>query len=385
MALTEDEARNIARLETLNAYRIMDSVPEREFDDIVEIANAIFDMPISLISILDEKRQWFKAKRGLEGDETPIEHAFCKYAIAETDHVFIVEDVFGDDRFKNNPYVLGDPNIRFYAGAPLIAEDGNAIGTLCVLDSNARKFTEEESRILRMLADKVMERLTLRKENLEKKELLENISGKLEMTYMQLLDAQERAHIGSWEINIQDNTIVWSQEMYRLFEMDHTTDDISIAAWSKMVHPDDLDNVMRMFAFASQEKNEMSINYRIKKFSGGERWLMVNGKNIFSDEGTKTGLKGTAMDITDLKMAEVKLVNYKDRLEELLFAFWHKIRKPVATTIGLVHAIEKEKLPENDSFKQYLDFLKSNTEELDSSVREIADFVYQLKNKKEII
>ena len=157
---------DIERVKILEDYEILDTLAEREFDDIVELASAFFHTPISLISLLDSHRQWFKARVGLDATETPIEQAFCYHAIKNPGQVMVVPDSFMDDRFKNNPLATGEPHVRFYAGAPLVTGSGYALGTLCVIDNQPRNFSEEQERVLMILAGKVIERIDNRKRNL---------------------------------------------------------------------------------------------------------------------------------------------------------------------------------------------------------------------------
>ena len=107
------------RLQELKSYKILDTLPEKELDELAEIASVICDTPISLVSFIDEKRQWFKARKGIEAQETPREDAFCQHTLQTPKEVLVVNDPLNDERFKNNPLVLGNPHIRFYAGAPL--------------------------------------------------------------------------------------------------------------------------------------------------------------------------------------------------------------------------------------------------------------------------
>lgn len=155
------------RVERLKQYELLDTMPESEFNDIVDLASAFFGMPISLISLLDSNRQWFKAKVGLAAQETPIEVAFCNHAIEKPNEVMVVPDSMLDERFKDNPLAINEPHVRFYAGAPLVTDDGIALGTLCVIDHEPHIFSPEQQRILQILANKVMERFEMRKHNIE--------------------------------------------------------------------------------------------------------------------------------------------------------------------------------------------------------------------------
>jgi PAS domain S-box-containing protein len=151
-----------ARLAALESYGILDTEPEPEFNDIVRIAAEICGVPMALISLLDDKRQWFKAALGISSTETPREVAFCDHAIRQDD-VMIVEDATRDVRFSENPLVTGEPKLRFYAGAQLITPDGLALGTLCVLDDKARSLSQTQILALRALARQVITQLELRK------------------------------------------------------------------------------------------------------------------------------------------------------------------------------------------------------------------------------
>jgi GAF domain-containing protein len=162
MAIPAPRLDEAGRLETLERYAILDSEPERCFDDLVLLASILCRTPIALISLIDEDRQWFKSKIGISVSETPREIAFCSKAI-EQSSVFVIPDATKDERFQNNPLVVSEPHIRFYAGAPLITEDGYALGTLCVVDRKPREFTSEQTDALMALSRLAMEQLEFRR------------------------------------------------------------------------------------------------------------------------------------------------------------------------------------------------------------------------------
>jgi GAF domain-containing protein len=165
------------RLIALKRYELLDTPPEQIFDRITRLAAGVLGMPISLVTLIDETRQWFKSRHGLDAPWTRREVAFCGHTILETEPL-VVLDAAVDERFATNPLVTGEPGIRFYAVAPLITPDGHALGTLCVIDRKPRpKFSAKQRRFLRDLASLVMTEiearsatLALRREIIKRKE-----------------------------------------------------------------------------------------------------------------------------------------------------------------------------------------------------------------------
>ena len=153
-------AREAERLSTLRGYGILDTHPEERFDDLTRLAASICGTPVAVISLVDQDRQWFKSKIGVEACQTSREDAFCARAIMSPE-VFIVPDASKDPRFAGNPLVLGDPQIRFYAGAPLVAPGGHNLGALCVIDRVPRELKPEQLESLRILSRQVMAQVML--------------------------------------------------------------------------------------------------------------------------------------------------------------------------------------------------------------------------------
>ncbi len=281
------------RLKALRQYQILDTFQEEQFDRLTELASIICDVPISLISLIDENRQWFKSKIGLDTSETPRAISFCHHAILDT-KVFEVENTLEDDRFRSNPLVTGDPNFRFYAGAPLMDPKGNALGTLCVIDVKARKLTKNQQKSLELLSKEVVSQILFRKE--------------------------------SMIIHSYDNLIKLSKDMICLAGADGYFKTVNpaftrILGWSEnellgksyfdFIHPEDQMATKReVYAIAQGQKSEHFIN-RFKTKSGEYRifdWVST------LDETTKNFFC-IARDITEQKTIEEELKATKDRLD----------------------------------------------------------------------
>ena len=189
-----------ARLQALHALKVLDTASEQAFDDLTLLAATICNVPICLVSLIGQDRQWFKSKRGFTVEETPRHHAFCAHAILEPDRVLEVPDATADDRFADNPLVTGDPGICFYAGAPLVTDEGHALGTLCVIDREPRRLDPQQTAALRALARQAAAQLKLRsahrrlrqalEESLRHQDTLEEYQVRLERLNAQL---QEQA------------------------------------------------------------------------------------------------------------------------------------------------------------------------------------------------
>ncbi len=163
-----------ARLDALNRYRILDTDPEPAFDDLALLASHICGTPIALISLVDENRQWFKSRIGLDVAETSRSVSFCAHAIQQHG-VFIIPDTRSDARFRDNPFVQGETGIRFYAGAPLVTGDGFALGTLCVIDRTPRTLTPDQLEALQALQRQVQAQLELRRNLIELRAALDGL------------------------------------------------------------------------------------------------------------------------------------------------------------------------------------------------------------------
>ena len=189
------------RLNALEEYNILDTLPEAEFDDITRIASQICGTSISLVTLIDHNRQWFKSHHGLELKETPRNVSFCAHAINIPNEPFIIPDAAKDKRFASNPLVTGDPHISFYAGIPLVNPQGYALGTLCVIDPKAKKLTEEQIQTLQSLGRQIVSLLELKRNVIQ----LNHKQKELESAYS---DLEKFSYIASHDLKSPLNNII---------------------------------------------------------------------------------------------------------------------------------------------------------------------------------
>ena len=186
------QANELERLEVLHSYNILDTSPEQAFSELAQLASFICGTPIALVSLVDEERQWFKARVGLDMQQTPREHGFCWHAM-HVANVYEIPDTTLDARFADNPLTTGPLHIRFYAGAPLLSSEGLTLGMLCVLDTVPRRLNPDQREGLCVLARQVTAQLELRRMRLQLDDERQRMEGVLRMAN----NAGEELHPGN--------------------------------------------------------------------------------------------------------------------------------------------------------------------------------------------
>lgn len=292
-----DEPTRIAALQDLE---ILDSAPEPLFDRLTELAALTFDAPISLISLVDVDRQWFKAGVGVGITETPRELSFCAHAIKNS-QVMVVPDTTLDPRFRENPLVTGFPNVRFYAGAPLITPEGAGIGTLCVLDDKPRPaFNPEQQAKLRSFADSVMQALLLRRRARETEQV-----NRLAAERLRLLSLAERVtELGAWSWRRGEAGVTWSDEVYRLFGLGAGGASPRLEDMLAHYHPEDAIRIRAAIDRALTAGEDYRLEAEITLADGRRRDTISHGVAQRDAQGAVIGLYGAIQDVTAMRLAD---------------------------------------------------------------------------------
>lgn len=302
----EREAVRLARLRLLS---VMDSRPEPIFDSLARMASAICGTPIALISLLDDKRQWFKSNIGLDGvSQTDREIAFCAYAI-ESDELFEVSDAQKDSRFSGNPLVTGDPGIRFYAGAPIVMPEGERLGTLCVIDRDARRLSPSQREALAQLAEVVVQALLLR----ERAHYLEVVGEENRFQVIAEASPMGIFHAGASGECTYTNPR-W-REIYGLTLKESLSD-----AWRDVIHPDDRERFFREMTQSAGRGGSFSMEYRLRRRSGEVLHVHGHARAVSWGQPPQRGYVGAVEDITPRKRVEEKLRasnSFLDRAERI--------------------------------------------------------------------
>jgi PAS domain S-box-containing protein len=255
-----------ARLAALDSYSILDTPPERAFDEVVRLAAQICDAPFAVVNLVAEERQFFKAEIGLGVRETPLDVSICAHALLRPG-LFVVRDTTRDARFAGNPLVTGAPHLRFYAGALLETEDGLPLGTLCVLDREPRPdgLTEQQGFALQVLARQVMSQLELRR-TLKEREADAAAIAESERQFRILADSMPQMVWATQPDGFHD---YYNRRWYEFTGMpDGSTDGI---AWNGMFHPEDQERAWALWRHSLATGEPYEIEYRLRRADGAYR------------------------------------------------------------------------------------------------------------------
>jgi PAS domain S-box-containing protein len=351
-SLPSDEPR---RLRALRRLHLLDTPVEERFDRIVRTAARLFRVPITLVTLVDESRQWFKARVGLDVTATGRDVSFCGHAILSP-RTFVVHDALADERFADNPLVTGEPHVRFYAGQPLHASDGSTVGTLCLIDREARGFTDEERQQLEDLASWVeleLNALSLQEARtaLEQQERFFELS--VDMLCIARLDGTFQRLSAAWT-----RTLGYSEQTLlamSLLDLVHEEDRAATAAW---------------LARGARGGHLPSFEHRCRSQAGEWPWLQWNA-TVNAEEGI---LYGVARDVTEQKRLEAERRQVERMKTEFVSTVSHELRTPLTSirgSLGLLEGGIVGELPA--SAQELVRIARANTERLIRLINDILD------------
>lgn len=280
------------RLKALKYYQILDTLPEEDFDRLTELASLICGTSMSLVSLIDEDRQWFKSKVGLNQEETSRSLAFCHHAI-EDSSIFQIEDATQDPRFKENTLVTSDPHIRFYAGYPLIDPNGYALGTLCVLDDAPSKLTASQQRALELLGEVAISLIVERRQKEEQKHFEQLFDSSNDLICIAGTDGYFK------RVNPAFTALLgWDEDI-----LSHTS-------FFDLIHPEDVEKSQLEIAKLASGANTINFTHRFNTKDGHYKYLQWTA----SPEPATGSIFAIARDISTEKEKELKLKISEDRL-----------------------------------------------------------------------
>ncbi|HEV2801174.1 MAG TPA: ATP-binding protein [Pyrinomonadaceae bacterium] len=369
------------RLAALHEYAILDTDAEESFDDIARLAAYICRTPIALVSLVDENRLWFKAKVGIEFKELPRESTFCAQAINNPE-LFIIEDARLDQRFADNPYVLSEPYVRFYAAAPLITVDGHALGLLCVIDRVPRTLDEEQLEALRVLAHQTATQLELRRNSHTLSELNRKLERertereRAEQERIELL-AREQEVRAAAEANEQRYRFlaesipqqVWTAQPdgaldyvnQRTVEYFSRTDtEIVGDNWQQVIHADDLPDCLERWHKSLATGEVYEVEFRLRRGSDGDyRWHLGRALPMRDATGRIIRWFGTNTDIDDQKRL-YRLAEEANRAKDTFLAtVSHELRTPLTSMMGWAELLKLGMLDEKGQ-RHAIDVIESS-------------------------
>lgn len=367
MAVNQDKthpkpANESSRLKALEMYNILDTEAEERFDRLTLIASTICETPIALVSLLDENRQWFKSRVGLDAEETPREISFCQHAIMGSS-TFEIENATLDKRFQNNVLVTGDPNIRFYAGHPLIDSEGHALGTLCVIDRKPKKLSESQRIALTALADEVAE---LIEDRIIHKELSE-FKKFFQMSLDFLCIAGTDGYFKAMNPTFTE-------------KLGYTEQELLSKPFVDFIHPEDVEATILETHKLAKGYTTIGFENRYRKSNGDYIWL-----HWTCQPDTNTGeLFAVAHDISELKNAKQELTKTNEQLDEFAYVISHDLKAPLRAISTLSEFLEEdlEGQLDGDSL-EHLKLLKSRVIRMDSLINGVLE--YSRIGRKEIL
>ena len=306
------------RLHSLYQLNILDTAQEDAFDALTQLAGMICGVPISVISLVDRDRQWFKSRQGTAVKETPRDVSFCAHAVFN-DQLLYIPDASADQRFADNPLVTGDPAIRLYAGVPLHSPQGFPLGTLCIIDDIPRELNALQLTLLQdlaSLAETEIARSTLTRQA----EQLQRDKKLVEQHRQRLAGFIESSRLATWEWNVQTGDAIFNERWAQMLGYDlYDLLPLSVDTWLKLVHPTDKAQSERLLQrHFDGEIPFYELECRMQHKDGHWVWILTQGKVISrTEQGLPRLMAGTHQDISERKASEAAITEAYSLLQRV--------------------------------------------------------------------
>ncbi|MBD2439732.1 GAF domain-containing protein [Nostoc sp. FACHB-110] len=301
-----------ARLEALRRYQILDTQPEPAYDNLARLAAFICGTSIALVNFIDENRQWFKAKLGIDVPEMP-RNVGLSYLCLERKEIVVIQDTLENAEYAANPVVTGYPYVRFYAGVPLISPDGQILGTLCAIDPSPRELNQQQLEALQALGEQVISQLELRR-NLAQRQQTEEF---LRESEQRLKLALQSAKLGSWQLEIKTMELSTSNQCNLNFGREPEAD-FTYSTLLECIHPDDRSYMQESVRQAIEDHSDYEAEYRCIWPNNSIHWILARGKVIYDADNQPIRMIGVTSDVTERKQVEEELK--RQNLRSQLFA-----------------------------------------------------------------
>ena len=360
---------NDIRLLAVERFKTLNIETDSEFQEFVQMASSICNSPIALITLIDEDTQWLKVRKGTDVPQMPRKTSFCTHTI-EQDEVMVVPDAQLDERFANSPIVAGEPNIRFYAGTPLITHEGLKIGTLCVIDLEPHELNENQQLMLKMLGKQAIGLMDFRisVELLEKNKIevehQREIIKKAEITQRSFFESAPNFHV---LLSKDGEVIDYNKVAYNFIKKIHGKKMARGGTFLTFLASDFVGKFMKGFNIALQGKNafeEGSTDYG----SHGVMYWEASFETARDPENNIIGVSYIIRDVSDRKVKELKIIAQNKSLLKTAHQQAHEFRAPLTTITGMIDLIKAE---DYNAPKEYYDMLENAVYNLDGKICEI--------------
>ena len=373
-------ANESERLAALIKKRLLDTPAEAAFDDLAQLAALITGCPIALVSLVDRDRQWFKAKFGLDATETPREFAFCAHAILKPGELFQIPNALEDHRFQDNPFVVGAPDIRFYAGIPLMVPGNMPVGTLCVIDRVPKQLSPVQIDGLQRLARQLESQMEMRSLVADTQRIAaeaEQTKAALQASEVRFRTMSEASPLGKFVTDAAGSVQYLNPKWLEISGM--SSDQALGDGWVHAIHTDDRPRVSTEWYQAARARLPYLSEHRFQRPNGEVIWTRVRAAEMLSDNGQTLGYVGTVEDISDSKKYEVELTRARDEAlsamrskADFLATMSHEIRTPMNGVIGMTGLLLGSELQGQQ--REYVEIIQHCSESLLVLINDILDF-----------